>query len=326
MNDEKYLVFKKIIRECNYDNTYKMAWAKALVELSGEIEMTEEKVVISLTQIAEKYLKYYWNQTIFFDLIQGSNPNKPPVVVSCVKKFIEYYYSKAGNKKPIRYERLTEAIDSYSMNEAYCGTIDNIVDAIKQDVSWRFLNVQGSDIKVYDYNKGDSELKIEASLLHIFHENEQDLYDLINYRWGMILETFNNSPRISKKVKIIDEQEIQRNSLSKYKQYLDLENSDHVCFICGETIPDDEVSIDHVIPWGYMYSDDIWNLVYVHKRCNSQKGIIIPGRSEIVRLKERNDRLLSYMKAINKLDKRYRELAMAKEHDYVEKFWVGCKN
>lgn len=326
MWNEKYQVFKKIIRECNYDNTYKMAWAKALVELSGEVEIVEENVTITLFQIAEKYLKYYWNQTIFFDLIQGSNPNKPPVVVSCVKRLIDSYYAKVENKKPIRYERLTMAVEALSMNENLAKTTEDIVDAIKQDVSWRFLNVQGSDIKVYDYKKGDPELKIEASFLQLLHENEQDLYDLINYRWGMILETFNNSPRISKKVKIIDEQEISRNSLSKYKQYLDLENEDHVCFICGEKIPENEVSIDHVIPWGYMYSDDIWNLVYVHKRCNSQKGIIIPERSEIVRLKERNDRLLSYMKKINKIDKRYEELTMAKEHDYVEKFWVGCKS
>lgn len=326
MQNDKYLVFKKIIRECNYDNTYKMAWAKALVELSGEVEITEESIVISLTQIAEKYLKYYWNQTIFFDLIQGSNPNKPPVVVSCVKKLIECFYSKIGNRKPIRYERLVGLINSLSLEKEHTKTIEEIVYAIMQDVSWRFLNIPGVEEKVYEYEKGDTELRIDASLLKLLHENAQDLYDLINYRWGMILETFNNSPRISKKVKIIDEQEIKRNSLTKYKRYLDLENNDHICFICGEPIPEKEVSIDHVIPWGYMYSDDIWNLVYVHKSCNSQKGIIIPGKNEIARLKERNDRLLSYMIKLNMHDKRYEELSMAKEHDYVEKFWVGCKS
>lgn len=30
MNDN-YRLFKQIIRESNYDNTYKMAWAKSLV-------------------------------------------------------------------------------------------------------------------------------------------------------------------------------------------------------------------------------------------------------------------------------------------------------
>lgn len=148
---------------------------------------------------------------------------------------------------------------------------------------------------------------------------------MINYRWGLILESFNNSPRISKKVKIIDENEIKRSSLNRFKRYLDLENSEHNCFICGENIPEGEVSIDHVIPWGYLYSDDIWNLVYVHRSCNSQKGIIIPNEQDINRLKARNRRLLAVMENIPLNDKKYDELKLAEEHDYVEKFWVGCK-
>lgn len=28
--------FKKVIRECEYSNTYKMAWAKAIIELSNK--------------------------------------------------------------------------------------------------------------------------------------------------------------------------------------------------------------------------------------------------------------------------------------------------
>ena len=36
MENNFYNIFKRIIRECNYDNTYKMAWAKALVEIATE--------------------------------------------------------------------------------------------------------------------------------------------------------------------------------------------------------------------------------------------------------------------------------------------------
>ena len=34
-----FKLFKQIIRESNYDNTYKMAWAKSLVEISTEIDL-----------------------------------------------------------------------------------------------------------------------------------------------------------------------------------------------------------------------------------------------------------------------------------------------
>lgn len=37
-------IFKQIIRNSNYDNTYKMAWAKALVEISAEVNLNDELI------------------------------------------------------------------------------------------------------------------------------------------------------------------------------------------------------------------------------------------------------------------------------------------
>lgn len=52
--NDKYKFFKQIIRECNFENTYKMAWTKALVELSTEIELNEKIIKIELIDIAKK--------------------------------------------------------------------------------------------------------------------------------------------------------------------------------------------------------------------------------------------------------------------------------
>lgn len=159
----------------------------------------------------------------------------------------------------------------------------------------------------------------------VLKENEQDLYDLINYRWSLILETFNSSPRINKKVRIIDERNIKRNSLNRYKTYLDIENPEHYCFICGKETSKNELAIDHVIPWSYMYSDDIWNLVYVCQHCNTIKSNVIPTKNQIDRLKERNVRLLNILTEQGITNKEVEELKLAIEKDYVNKFWTGCK-
>ena len=93
------------------------------------------------------------------------------------------------------------------------------------------------------------------------------------------------------------------NELAKVMQYkfidltkrFDRELIENINYPIGlsddELIEKDELSIDHVIPWSYLYSDDIWNLVYVHKVCNSSKSNRIPSKSDIKELKERNLRL-----------------------------------
>lgn len=318
--------FKQIIREFSYDNTYKVAWAKALVELSSELPIVGAEVEISLEQIARKYLKYYWNQTIFFDLIQGSNLQKPPEVVTTIKALIEAYYENVSTRKPELFERA----ESKLPKEEYETALRKTTSTLKKDVSYRFLNLNGKKLDVYRYNKGDNSLWISTSLLQELRDNERDLYDLINYRWGMILETFNSSPRINKKVKIMDEREIKRKSLTKYKQWLDIENPSHICFLCGQEITDKELSIDHVIPWSYMYSDDLWNLVYVHRSCNSSKSNVVPSEEGIAKLKERNKRLLDdfireHISEKKALPKEIGSLEIAIENDYVDKFYTGCK-
>ncbi|MCD7808369.1 MAG: HNH endonuclease [Erysipelotrichaceae bacterium] len=268
MNNDFLNKFKKIIRECNYDNTYKMAMAKSLVEISFLYD-TNDTVSISMDLIAKYYLKYYWNQTIFFDLVQGSNLKKTPVILQYTKTLIFQYYDYIGTHKPIRYERVERELQS-NLKSELDNCLNKISKALCKDVAWRFTfidSVYNDD--VYRFDKEKKIIIIEGYNLKILRDNYEDLFDLIDYRWGLVLETFNNSPRINKKIKIIDGQDIKRTNLNRFRKYLDLQNPDQVCFICGQEIDDSELSIDHVIPWSYLYSDDIWNLVYVHKSCNS---------------------------------------------------------
>ena len=325
MESNFYKRFTKIIRECNYDNTYKMAWAKSLVEICSHNQIETPVLTITLRDIAHKFLKYYWNQTIFFDLIQGSNPIKPPIILSLVKNLIENYFVAISKKQPEVFEKVEDRFKNIGLEKDYQKTLDNIAKILKNDVSWRFDSIQNCSGKLYEYQQKDDYLLIDIANANILKENEQDLYDLINYRWSLILESFNSSPRINKKVRIIDDRNIKRSSLTKFKQYLDLENPTHYCFICGKETLEKELAIDHVIPWSYMYSDDLWNLVYVCQHCNSIKSNVIPTKNQIDRLKERNEKLLLLMKEKNISNKLLEEISLAIEKDYVNKFWTGCK-
>ncbi|MFC2110872.1 HNH endonuclease [Bacteroidota bacterium] len=311
--NEYIKLYLKVIRNCSVDNTYKMAWGRALVEISCE---NSKNPKIELRNIASKVFKYYWNQTIYFDLIQGSNISKPPEFISEVKKQIENYYRLKRTKQPVHFERVEDDLKL---------DFNRLVRILKQDVSWRFLKLKNEILPLYDYEKGNDYIILKHQ--KILYEYSDILFESINYRWTQILENFNSSPRIAKKIRILDLKEIKRNNLSKFRAYIDIENPNHVCFICNKFVTNETPSIDHVIPWSFLFSDDLWNLVYTHQTCNSQKANIIPTDSEIVKLEKRNIMLFKELDSSNDFNskKPTKELKIAIEKDYVRKFWISCK-
>ncbi len=144
-------------------------------------------------------------------------------------------------------------VDEVVKNE-YHRTISKIVTALKQDVSYRFLNLGIEKIEsIYEYTKGNDKLiMLKRNLLEL-NRNYLIVFDTINYRWTSILEGFNHSPRISKKVKVIDLEEVKRKPLTKLKEYIENENRENTCFICGKKIVGESPAIDHIIPWSYLY-------------------------------------------------------------------------
>lgn len=297
----------EVIKNCSVNNTYKMGWSKSIVECCFEDDSEE---LIHFDKISMKMFKYYWNQTIFFDLQQGSNPNKPPTFVSYVKSKIEEYQSQYGFQ-PKEFERIEDKVD---VDLKYLNRI------LIENVSYRFLEVGGKEYDLYELNTKERIIRVKNP--RILKEYSDILFEVINYRWVQILETYNSSPRISKKIKITDRGGVKRKPLGKFKRYLQL--TDKRCFISGEEF-DNDLSIDHLIPWSFMFSDDIWNLVFVKQGYNSSKSNRIVDESEIIKLEERNKKLLQRMKEDGIKDKNYSELEFSIKNNQLRKFWISFK-
>lgn len=268
---------------------------------------------IQFDHLSKLIFGYYWNQTIYFDLEQSPNPLKRPVIYQIVKEEISEYRHKNG-KQPVWF---SGAENSVSIPVSKISTI------LSKDVCWRFPKVGKENFDLYDLD-----IKSRTIILHrtdLIREYANVLFDVINYRWTQKLEEFNHSPRISQKVRGTDRENIRRKSLAKFRKYLDLENPDHVCFHTGRKIKYENLSIDHVLPWSYLFSDNLWNLVYVDKSFNSSKGNIIPKEETIEKLENRNIHLLKSMEIEFPNTKVMDELKLSIETDLIRKSWVGCK-
>ena len=244
------------------------------------------------------------------------------VICNDTAVLIDEYRKITNSSIPVWFDRGLKVIIENN-KKIYDKTINHVSKTLHKNVCWRFKRINSNDIDIYEYNKGISNISINVEDINYLKEYNIILSKLLNYKWTQLLEKFNFAPKIASKVNGISLAKLNRNSLSKYKEQLLLEFKGEkiVDFYIGAELKIDEVSIDHVIPWSYMYSDDIWNLVVTSKSYNSMKSNSIPDEEVVERLKKRNEKLLSLL-----LDDKYKtDIKEAIDNNYIDKFYNECR-
>jgi len=310
-----------IIQKMANDNTYKLAWGRAILECVdlGHFKLDENNAVISYEDIGFCMLKYYWNQMFFFNLKQS--PGRVPIVCQDTQKLIDEYKKIKKTSIPCWFGIGQKVLEEKN-NELYIKTIKHIAKTLTENVSWRFRYVEGNPLDIYELNQKDLQVIIKKENITDLKDYAIVLSQLLNYRWAQLLEQFNTAPKISSKVKGISESKIRRKSLQQYKEELikQFEDGKVKDFYSGKELEDDKISIDHVIPWSFMYSDDIWNLVITSKSHNSAKSNTIPSQEDIERLKLRNVDLE------NKVSDKYIPILQeARKNNYIDTFYFDCR-
>jgi hypothetical protein len=313
---EKWL---KVVDGMRNVNSYKLSWGRSIVELCHSTDSTEEKIVFSFDQISVHFLKYYWNQTYFFKLYQGPARTKP-VIQQITEEMILLYQTKEQSTLPVWFD--IAKVVFMKDRKQYQMYLEKISKAMIQDVSWRFSIIDEKDIDLYVLDLEKRTVTFTQEHYQIVKDHAFVLSQLLNYRWAQLLEKFNQSPRIASKVKGMSDEQLRRNSLTKFKQALLKQFPDGVVrdFYTNDVLDPNDISIDHVIPWSFMYSDDIWNLVITSKSRNSSKLNNKTTQDYIDRLKQRNLELENIVPESFRMD-----LLEAKEHDFVDKFYFQFK-
>ena len=312
-----------IIEQMNNDNTYKLAWGRAVVECVAfdDYEVINNEAIISFNSIALRMLKYYWNQLFFFHLKQSPYKDKDPIICKDAEKLIEEYKAKEKTCIPIWFD---EAEKYFAKNDKkiFENVVKHISKTLHDNVSWRFKNIPSKTLEIYEYNKDNSTVSIKMENIQFLKEYSMIVSRLLNYKWAQLLEKYNFAPKIASKVNGISEAILKRNNLTKFKEELlkEFEGKEIIDFYTGKPISYDEISIDHVIPWSFMYSDDIWNLVITSKSFNSSKSNSIPSDEVIKKLKERNMNLDLLLTGSFKL-----AMDEAIKNEYVDKFYYESR-
>lgn len=309
-----------IIDSMNNTNTYKLAWGRALIEICYEMdEPIDDYQIIHFDLISHKILKYFWNQTYFFKLSQGPTKQKP-IIQQIVEEMIIYYQNRNYNTMPIWFDDAYETF--FKKEKKYRAFINRTSNTLKKDVSYRFVKVDDKDLPIYLLDLKNKTVNVTKEEVFLIKEHAFVLSQLLNYRWAQLLEKFNTSPRITMKVQGISEEKIRRNSLKKFKDALLKQFPDGKVrdFYTDELLDPSDISIDHVIPWSFMYSDDIWNLVITSKSKNSSKSNTKTNQAFIDKLKVRNKALIEYADDKDKLN-----LEVAEKQKLIDRYYFEFK-
>lgn len=319
----KYLSdWLRIIEEMKNDNTYKTAWGRGIIEcvFLEEYEVIEDNVIIKQSDIAQKMIQYYWNQTFFFGLTQGRNP----IIVQRVNELIEKYKQEV-NTYPVPWDKVEQYFKQD--REYFNKIISAILANARTNVCPRFKNVSNKEVlDIYTIDNTNTTITFSLNNVLVLKEYAFVLSKLLNFKWAQLLERYNNSPKISNKVTAAAERKIKRQNLTKYKKLLldYYHNKEEIVdFYTGEVIDRDDIHIDHVIPWSFIYSDDIWNLVVTKSTTNLEKSNRPPTKEDVDRLKERNKDLLSKLKQTNTNYRKQLEYSI--ENNTLKKLYINLK-
>jgi hypothetical protein len=146
----------------------------------------------------------------------------------------------------------------------------------------------------FSYDVIKKEIELTEPFIACINDHRETLRNLNVLEWAQFLEKFNLSPNLITKLML----KRPGRRLHKFRRMFRTlpELGSTTCFLCEKELASD-FTLDHVVPFDFVYTDELWNLVPAHRVCNSTKGGKVGSVTLIQRLAARND--LLYESAVN---------------------------
>jgi hypothetical protein len=252
-------------------SSYKPALLKAIVRIvrrgCGN--------TVALRTIGAEFVALFWVQTVVFRLRQAATVTSEPEVVRRIRSTAELAGARNLGELP------SNARDRLDADMARVLTI-NVLEAFHRS---KPLSME----PLLTWFKPDTYVTIADESRAFISENAQTLESIANLWWAKYLERVNLlAPLVIEKV---ERDGAKRGSLSRYLEIL-RQTDEQRCFYCGRDLENSGrgVHVDHVIPWSFLLTDPLWDLVLACAPCNLAKSDSLPERRYLANLVATNAR------------------------------------
>jgi hypothetical protein len=303
------------------ENTYRFAFGRAILECieHSEFEVQGEEVVIFQYDVIQYIMRYYWNLIGFFELNQGPSS----AVETRIKEISDEFYQHSSLEYHVWYDKIEQFLKRNPIH--FEREIKKFITIFQQQAFARFKVKRTDKLDLFVIDRKSKVLRFLQEDIEPLQQQIKKIQSIIDFQWAKTLELYNKSPNIIHKVIGSKELKIKRLNLIKYRnvllQYGHLEGIQD--FYTGEHLDLSEISLEHVIPFHFIYSVDIWNLVVVSKHNIQKFRGRIPTKEDIIKLENRNKSLLNLMKN-TKLRVRY-NLERAESEHLLNRYFIDLK-
>ncbi|WP_226036718.1 HNH endonuclease domain-containing protein [Aquibacillus saliphilus] len=256
-------------------STYKYALIKALIE---NLYQVNDEFELTYDQLAYSFTKVYWNLIVQHDLVK-QNRGKNARVVSIIKDIQVKHQIPAD----FSFDKLNVQIQVKLIAEVKATMKQNVYGALYGDTRGKF----------YAFEHKSEHFKLNPAVHSFMLKYQRLIVNLTNYHMAVMIEKLNEVPSTNfllGKVESI----AKRSSLRPFEKVL-LNHFQRTCFYCGKTLLNGETKthVDHFIPWSFVQSDQLWNLVLSCQSCNNSKSDKLPKKNFLNYIVDRNNELVT---------------------------------
>ncbi|MDG5790141.1 HNH endonuclease domain-containing protein [Evansella sp. AB-P1] len=275
IDEEIWRIFTVVLSSKSVkSSTYKYALIKALIE---NLYQVNDQFELSYDQLAYSFTKIYWNLIVNHDLV-NQNTGKSARVVTIIKE----EQSKHNIPPDFSFDKIDETVQLKLVKKVKSTMKINVYGALYGDTRGNF----------YAFDHKREYFKLNPAVYHFMLNYQRLIVNLTNYHMASMIEALNEVPSINYLLGKV-ESIAKRSSLRPFERLL-LQYFEKSCFYCSKTLSqgNKETHVDHFIPWSFVQSDHIWNLVLSCNRCNSSKSDKLPDRNYLEFIIDRNKKLV----------------------------------
>ena len=242
------------------------------------------------------------------------------MIEKVTREISEDYYLKKKHNNPVWFNEMETFLKRKQIK--FEKIINRIMKIVNKNIAHRFLNHRSKKIKLYKLDLKNKALRFKTTDVEIIKNYSNILIDLINAKWALYLESFNNSPYLLRKVIDSAGNSLKKQNLRTIKNLLveHYHNEGIKDFYTGEHLEYRDAKMVHVIPYNYIYCNNIWNLVITNK---NSKIRITPLDEDMKKLKIRNENLLKMLKNVSNKEKQ--DLENVVDNNLLDKCFMDMK-